>query len=423
MHSSERKTDSTPEILFSLVRDMIYDPNKASFDLDGLDPAYRDLGEGLRILSGMIGEQRRFAEALARGDLQAPIPSRDNDLAAPLKSLHASLRHITWQSQQVAAGDYKQKIDFMGEFSDSFNAMISQLDARQKALEYEIEVSRKKTMALENSSSLFMAITERIPQTILVISPSTFGVLFQNEAAKQALLRDPSFMNMLFGLLGQDSNGQSLQYTEACCTNKGITRYYAIHQYPIHWSGMEAVAFIAEDISKDKENLRKLEERANVDELTKLYTRPYGMEILNRWLREEKPFCVCFTDLDYLKYVNDTFGHNMGDAYIIAAAALLRGIAPGAAACRLGGDEFMVLVPSQSEEDAERLMENLQARLMLAPAEITTDEDVLARLKFNMSFGVVEAPTDGSASASELLAVADEKMYERKRKSKAIRRA
>ena len=419
-----QKIDCTPEILFSFVRDMIYDPNNASIDLDDLNAGYRELGEGLVALSDMLNEQRHFAEALARGDLRVPLPSRDNELAAPLKSLHASLRHMTWQSQQVAMGDYQQRIDFMGEFSNAFNAMIRQLDARQKALEHEIEAGRKKTQALENSNNLFVAITAQLPQIIFVIYPNTHEVMFQNEAAGRALGQNPFLLDDLLHLLRRTPGGMlNWQNTEISSTDGNVTRYYSIHHYPIHWSDKEAIAFIADDISEDREHLQKLEERANIDELTRLYTRHYGMEKLKRWLSEGKTFCICFADLDYLKYVNDTFGHNMGDAYIIAAATILRDLTPDTVACRVGGDEFMLLVPSLDEEQVTARMNELQEKLALAPKEIAADEAILGRLKFRISFGAVQAPTDGSVTASELLAIADEKMYECKRRNKSARQS
>lgn len=79
-------------------------------------------------------EVREFLLALSVGDLSRSI-LRKGYLAGTLKALHSSLRHLTWQTGMVASGDFTQRVDFMGEFSDAFNAMVSQLDETMRQLE------------------------------------------------------------------------------------------------------------------------------------------------------------------------------------------------------------------------------------------------------------------------------------------------
>ena len=124
--------DPVAKILFEYLRDVIYSPTQAALDVEGLPREFRDLGEGLRYLAECIFETKNFAQALSKGDLNGRIPSRGNEIAAPLKSLHSSLQHLTWQTQQVAKGDYQQHVEFMGNFSMAFNAMIEQLEERRR---------------------------------------------------------------------------------------------------------------------------------------------------------------------------------------------------------------------------------------------------------------------------------------------------
>ena len=84
--------------------------------------------------------------------------------------------------------------------------------------------------------------------------------------------------------------------------------------------------------------MQRLEKLANWDELTHLYSRHFGMRTLQEWMDEHLHFTLCFLDLDNLKYVNDTFGHMEGDAYICRAADMLRNFREGAVASRLGGE-------------------------------------------------------------------------------------
>jgi len=87
-----------------------------------------------------------FALALAKGDL-SPALTATGAMAGGLKSLQASLRHLTWQTQKIAQGDFSQRVDFMGEFSESFNAMIHNLAAARADLQ-----NRTEELAQANAS-------------------------------------------------------------------------------------------------------------------------------------------------------------------------------------------------------------------------------------------------------------------------------
>jgi signal transduction histidine kinase/CheY-like chemotaxis protein/HPt (histidine-containing phosphotransfer) domain-containing protein len=141
------------EVLFEYLRDVIYNPSKARLDPERLTGKYRDLGLGLMFIADCLLETREFAAALAQGDLKARLPGAGNEIAAPLKTLYASLKHLTWQTHEIAAGDYSQHVDFMGEFSDAFNDMIHQLDERNR----ELVMSRLNAEAASRAKSSFLS--------------------------------------------------------------------------------------------------------------------------------------------------------------------------------------------------------------------------------------------------------------------------
>jgi methyl-accepting chemotaxis protein len=131
--STDRSADmqAVADALFAYLRDVIYSPDSASLNVDSLPTSFRQFGKGLVQFANMVKETRALATDLSAGNLRGQLPPPGNEVAAPLKKLHASLRHLTWQLQQVAMGDFQQRVDFMGEFSDAFNDMIEQL-ARQR---------------------------------------------------------------------------------------------------------------------------------------------------------------------------------------------------------------------------------------------------------------------------------------------------
>jgi hypothetical protein len=107
----------------------------------------RDFAMLLNRLFVFVHEMHEFILPLAKGELDdATIPPSKNFLASPFKELHSHLQHLTWQAKQVAQGDYGQRVDFMGEFSDAFNFMITSLDNRERQL-------RKKINELKSANS------------------------------------------------------------------------------------------------------------------------------------------------------------------------------------------------------------------------------------------------------------------------------
>ena len=137
------------DILFKYLRDIIYAPQTASLDSGSLPESFSDIVEGLRYLSDMLKETKAFANELSVGNLNCTVPRPSNEMASPLKSLHAALTHLTWQAQQVANGNYKQRVDFMGEFSAAFNNMTIQLEQQRLINENEKQNLRK---AVEEST-------------------------------------------------------------------------------------------------------------------------------------------------------------------------------------------------------------------------------------------------------------------------------
>jgi diguanylate cyclase (GGDEF)-like protein len=80
-----------------------------------------------------LEDLRSLSYALSKGDLQKFAYSKGFVLSN-LKALQANLRHLTWQTQQVADGDFSQRVEFLGEFSDSFNTMAAKLEKSTEAL-------------------------------------------------------------------------------------------------------------------------------------------------------------------------------------------------------------------------------------------------------------------------------------------------
>ena len=114
--------------LFEYLRQIIYEPERAGLDRTGLKSEELKLADGLDVLRGFVLENSRFGYDLTHGFIsQARIPSRENVLAGPLKAIHSMLSHLLWLMDEVADGDYRQRLDLANDLSRSFNAMVGYL--------------------------------------------------------------------------------------------------------------------------------------------------------------------------------------------------------------------------------------------------------------------------------------------------------
>jgi diguanylate cyclase (GGDEF)-like protein len=161
------------------------------------------------------------------------------------------------------------------------------------------------------------------------------------------------------------------------------------------------------EIERLQENLRK---QALRDPLTGLYNRRYLSEAIEREIstakREEKDLSVIAIDLDHFKDVNDTFGHQVGDQYLIIFAALLRSrIRKSDIACRYGGEEFLLVLPGISLEDAVKRSEEIRREY----ANTTLPGRGINK-KVTISIGIATYPLHGKES-EDIIVKADKALY------------
>ena len=154
----------------------------------------------------------------------------------------------------------------------------------------------------------------------------------------------------------------------------------------------------------------QLRDQATRDPLTNLYNRRYLEEMLLQELarasRENYPIGVIMMDIDRFKRVNDTCGHKAGDEVLQALAALIIShIRRFDAACRFGGEEFVIVMPRLPGEMARERAEFLRkefANMPLPCADMKTSP--------TLSIGLASYPLDGNDS-EQLLNAADQALY------------
>lgn len=161
--------------------------------------------------------------------------------------------------------------------------------------------------------------------------------------------------------------------------------------------------------------MMSLVQRISVDQLTGAYTRDSGKELIDLYfhisLEHGTPFAVAFCDLDRFKQINDSFGHEAGDAALRdSAMALHRYLRRSDMVIRWGGEEFVLVLTGTDAGGARLILQRL-----LQDGLGTRPDDT----PLTSSIGLAERVTDDIHDWPQLLELADRRMYLAKRQGRA----
>jgi diguanylate cyclase (GGDEF)-like protein/PAS domain S-box-containing protein len=174
---------------------------------------------------------------------------------------------------------------------------------------------------------------------------------------------------------------------------------------------------VVRDITEIKEAQKKLQVYATMDILTGALNRRAGLVILEKQIqlckRNNWDLTICYIDVDGLKDVNDTYGHQEGDDYILFVTNVLKEIIRESdGLCRLGGDEFLLMLPECDVPKADMVLKRIVKSL---------DEHNVRNskpYKISFSYGLVKYDFVEQPKIGRLIAKADMEMYKHKNKKK-----
>ena len=407
------------------------------------------MDHAIRLLYDFLLNMLRQPES-ASLDLSA-LPPELLPFGKTLTQLRDSFCRITGQAKEVAKGDYTQHIDFPPDFAEAFNSITAQLQAsienaameRQVLLDsiralddtsWELEESNQE---LKNNLALVRALTDYTNNMIFVYSVDSSQEVHLNRSAAWFKESLPQAADQLIRRLIQqqpDIQRKIEQDTEDTQENSDhqdsviwnievnrpgndYTMFYQVESFVIPWFSLGptdvqaekryAVVHIVMDETERKEQQNTVYRLAYVDSLTKLNNRRYAMEKMEQWLSDGVSFTLSFVDVDYLKYYNDTFGHEKGDSYLIEISNALQTL--GAEVCRVGGDEFFLLQAGATPPVQDEKLERLRSRLLSSGSGDCPKS-------FSYASSLIPAPTD--ISLETYIGDADAKMYQYKQKYK-----
>jgi len=194
--------------------------------------------------------------------------------------------------------------------------------------------------------------------------------------------------------------GQSSYYENYL---QATNRYYSTYSYSIKKNQFAVLVTDITDRKRSEENIMYLSYH---DHLTGLYNRRFFEEELKRLdVERNLPMTIVMGDVNGLKIINDSFGHDFGDELLVkAVGAIKKGCRDDEIIARLGGDEFAILLLKTSETDAEKVIKRIHENIA---------QEKIGNMELSISFGY-STKTSMDEITSEVFKSAENHMYRHK---------
>lgn len=267
--------------------------------------------------------------------------------------------------------------------------------------------------SLAGSYASLETILDNVGSAVYVKSLTTDELLFANRNLRHTFekeLKDGTLAELLDqGITGESGISEIFHAKRE--------RWYDLYYTRIKWVDGNPVRLCAlYDITEKKNYQRKIEQQAYTDFLTGLYNRMCCERDLSRYVDEARKNgskgALLYLDLDDFKHINDGLGHQYGDVLLKAISHSLQRIEGIENTCyRMGGDEFVIVIPPEGYERLEKIITSIKE--IFANPWFLKDADYYC----TMSMGIVVYPDSGD-QVSELIKKADIAMYEAKKQGK-----
>ncbi len=263
---------------------------------------------------------------------------------------------------------------------------------------------------IENSNDVIFLLNEEFQPSHL--SPNTkriFGYTkklnLDQIIEKYLPLNDKEFKKHINRFLKNKSGLTKKEFEYSVNDNKNNTKYFSIRTSIIGEKKKSIICYVR-DVTKDKNYIDELKYYSYTDQLTTLYNRKFMEEQLVKLPSGNSyPISIMSADLDGLKEVNDSLGHQAGDELLRLFANILKTTSvPAESIFRIGGDEFLIIAANTREDEITTVIKDIDEKIRIhnySPGSL---------LKISVSIGSATS-YESSISLPTLLAKADKEMY------------
>lgn len=295
--------------------------------------------DSFQTLHASINFLRDFLYAASNGDLSKQVQLKGY-IGGALKTLQANLKHMTWQTKMIASGDFSQRVEFMGEFSQSFNAMVMQLDQTLNDLFKKEKELRKANEDLHREIAIRQQTEKALRENeealkLLAITDSLTGLYYRrhfNKLAETAIssadrysrplsiiIFDIDFFKRINDTFGHSTGDEVLKIVAVIATRvlraSDITARYGGEEFIVllpETSAPEA-AIVAEKLRVEIEG-----KTAQAKECPITVTASFGVsDYLGKWdsKQHEKVLSEIITHADQALYASKNAGRNRVTVY------------------------------------------------------------------------------------------------------------
>lgn len=389
---------------------------------DAFAPEWQKFIGRINQLIPNINEMNRLAVDLSKGKLNGPLPSRYNYLSAPLKQLHSQLSVLTQSVKQLKEGYVVSKLEYSGELFDTFNDLIDRVasasvkDRGDNTWDIPAPVSSWRYHQILQALDLLH---------ILVLEVDFNGkVVYANRPARQTLgdveyissrQEQSSLLLEMMAELGKQDIFPA--FREVFDSSNNIW-YRIMSSRCLLPNGQVLFLYVIEDVSDWKTREHRLWLTAATDLMTGAYNREAGLKELEKTLLyNDTPTCLTFIDIDDLKAINDTYGHDEGDFTIKSiAGVILSSIRSSDVVCRYGGDEFFIIFRNCREDIAEKIIVRMCSELKKLECSSSKPYPL------SFSHGTFSFSSGTAYRLADILQEADRRMYACKKYKKKERK-
>ena len=341
-------------------------------------------------------------------------------ITRPILSIGKALHAIhPGTPERISKPSSHQKSE-IGQLADDVNGLLTKAEQqmiREKSLRSEVQVLESRfRMLFENATSAIVLVE---PQGDILLYNETFSQLINK--LKLPLKKNYGYYLQDLFILKKELHEQ-IQIAFANDESAVAELELDSHQEEKMWVQVVVTQLITDDfqenyqitlhdISKRKQQISLLDQKANYDNLTNLLNRQAAEQHLKQLTVTGVAFALIMMDLNDFKPINDIFGHDAGDEVLIhVASQLMKSLRKADVLSRWGGDEFVIVLPNATKKEVTNVCAKLAAQLS-KPLHLSQHNKTVF---VTASMGVSFYP-DEQLDLLELIRAADKAMYQVKK--------